>query len=183
MNTNTLNELVEFWFSDEVSPYWFNSTDELDALLKNKYEELYQRHNQIQEFSTIDSPVTALALVILFDQIPLNIFRGKAQSFATEAMAREVAENAIAKGFDNALSDQQKMFLYLPYMHSENLADQDKSVELFENAGLSDNAKYARHHRKIVQRFGRFPHRNAILGRQSTSEEENYLASEGAFHG
>ena len=125
----------------------------------------------------------ALALVILLDQMPLNMYRGQPESFATEAQSREVAGRAITRHFDQYLPDKGKAFLYMPFMHSENLADQDRSVELFTNAGLQDNLRFARHHRDIVRRFGRFPHRNAILGRNSTPEETAWLASGEAFLG
>ena len=111
------------------------------------------------------------------------MFRQQARSFATENKARQVADLATDKGLDQSLSAEQKAFLYLPFMHSENLADQDKSVELFEKAGLTENLRYAKHHRELIQRFGRFPHRNRILGRESTAEEEDYLNSKEAFLG
>ena len=121
--------------------------------------------------------------MILFDQIPLNIFRQQAQSFASEVRARAVAAHALAQGLDTELTGPQKAFLYLPYMHSEDLTDQDISVELFRKAGLSNNLRFAEHHREIVRRFGRFPHRNAILGRDSSAEELAWLASKEAFKG
>jgi uncharacterized protein (DUF924 family) len=124
-----------------------------------------------------------LALVIVLDQFPLNMFRGQRESFATEAAAREAAVQAIAWGFDQSLTDEQKAFLYLPFMHSEDLADQDRAVALYEGAGLENSLKWARHHRELIRRFGRFPHRNAILGRPSTPEELAYLGSAGAFKG
>ena len=94
-----------------------------------------------------------------------------------------MAEAAIEQGFDQTLNDEQKAFLYMPYMHSENLADQDRVLSLFSAAGLEDNLHWAKHHREIVSRFGRFPHRNAILGRESTAEELAYLQSDEAYHG
>ena len=130
-----------------------------------------------------DAPEGALALVICLDQLPLNMFRGQAESFAGEALSRAIAAAAIERGFDQKLDNIQKVFLYMPYMHSEDLADQDRAMALFEQAGLTDNLHWAKHHREIVSRFGRFPHRNAILGRQSTPEELAYLASDEAFKG
>lgn len=129
------------------------------------------------------TPEGELALVIVLDQFPLNMFRGEPLSFSTEAAAREVAGRAIARRFDDTLPGEQRALLYLPYMHSENLDDQQRSVALFERAGLTENPRYARHHRDIVARFGRFPHRNVILDRPSTPEEMAYLASKEAFHG
>ena len=122
-------------------------------------------------------------MVIILDQFPLNMFRGLAESFHGEAKAIEIAKYAIDQSFDDLLTDEQKAFLYLPLMHSENLVDQDLSVTLFEKAGLTENLRFAKHHREIVRRFGRFPHRNRILNRQSTEAELEYLASDEAFHG
>jgi uncharacterized protein (DUF924 family) len=111
------------------------------------------------------------------------MFRGKTEGFAGEAPSRQVAARAIEQGFDQSLDDVQKGFLYMPYMHSEDMADQDRVIELFAEAGMDNNLKWAKHHRDIVVRFGRFPHRNVILGRQSTPEEIAYLQSDEAFTG
>ena len=183
MGNNPYDELLTFWFNEESEKLWFNSTKEFDVLLKQKYESLYEEAAKGKLDRWRDSPEGSLALIILLDQIPLNIYRNQAKSFETEAQAREIAGQAIANKQDENLPDKQKMFLYLPFMHSESLNDQETSVALFENAGLNENAKYARHHKKIVSRFGRFPHRNDALGRESTKEELEYLASDGAFTG
>lgn len=175
--------IVAFWFSDAVSPLWFKSTPEFDNELRERFESVWQQAAAGKLDSWAESAVGALALVILLDQIPLNIYRGEARSFSTEAKAREVAGHAIDKGWDTALPNEQKAFLYMPLMHSESLADQDRSVALYETAGLEYNLKFAKHHRDIVRRFGRFPHRNDILGRQNTEAEAAYLASDEAFHG
>jgi uncharacterized protein (DUF924 family) len=119
----------------------------------------------------------------LLDQLPLNMYRGQAHSFTTEASARAVAERAIARGWDRALTDEGRAFLYMPFMHSESLDDQDRAVALYEAAGLMHKAQWACHHRDIVRHFGRFPHRNAILGRESTPEERDWLVSDEAFRG
>lgn len=179
----TADEFLRFWFSEAASKYWFKSTPEFDDSLRERFLELYElaMHGQLDDWR--DTAPGSLALVILFDQIPLNIFRGKPQSFASEEQARRVASIAIKHGFDKQLTDKQKVFLYMPFMHSENLQDQDYSVSLFELAGLQVNLRYAKHHRGIIARFGHFPHRNAILGRKSTPEEIAYLDSPEAFHG
>lgn len=175
--------ILDFWFSEAVQSHWFNATPEFDARLRDTYEETWEaaRQGQLKDWEA--TPEGALALVIVLDQFPLNMFRGRAESFSTEALARQVAERAIARDFDKSLSAQQKFMLYLPYMHSESLDDQARSVALFEAAGLTDSLKWARHHHDIVRRFGRFPHRNAILGRTSRPEEVSWLDSKEAFHG
>lgn len=111
------------------------------------------------------------------------MFRDRPEAFASEAKAIDVSKAAIDERLDQALAGEQLAFLYMPLMHSEDLEDQDRSVALFEAAGLDDNLRFARHHRALIQRFGRFPHRNAILGRSSTQEELDYLASKAAFKG
>jgi uncharacterized protein (DUF924 family) len=121
--------------------------------------------------------------VIVLDQFPLNMFRGEAQSYSTGEQALEVAADAVARGLDRELEGERLAFLYMPFMHSENPGDQEQSVALFEAAGLEDNLRFARHHRELIRRFGRFPHRNAILGRPSSAEELAYLASKEAFLG
>ncbi|MCP4187060.1 MAG: GNAT family N-acetyltransferase [Gammaproteobacteria bacterium] len=176
-------KLVDFWFSDEVSQYWFNSKPEFDQQLTNSYAALWQRARAGTLDTWRENATGCLALVILFDQLPLNMFRGKAESFATEALSREVAQAAIDKGFDLDLPIRYKAFLYMPFMHSEDLDDQAKSLRLFDQPGLEDNFRFAKHHYSIVERFGRFPHRNAILGRRSSKAEIDYLNSREAFQG
>lgn len=175
--------IIQFWFSTAVRPLWFKSTPEFDAQLRDRYESLWEQAADGKLDHWAETAQGALALVILLDQIPLNIYRGKAQSFSTEAKSRDVAENTIEKGWDSELTGEQKAFLYMPFMHSEALEDQDRSVALYEAADLKDNLKFAKHHRDLIRRFGRFPHRNAILGRESTAAEQTYLASDEAFHG
>ena len=177
------HDVVSLWFSERVKPLWFNSTPEFDAELREHFGETLRAAGRGELEDWMQSSEGALALVIVLDQFPLNIYRGQPEAFATEAASRRVAAAAIERGFDQAMSDIQRAFLYLPFMHSEEPADQDRSVTLFETAGLTDNVKWAKHHRNIIRRFGRFPHRNAILGRESTPEELAYLNSEEAFKG
>lgn len=170
-----VSEILGFWFSDEVQPLWFNSTSEFDALLRERYEQTWGRARAGVYDHWAQEPLSALALVIILDQFPLNMFREDARQYSTEAHARRIAGQLIESGLDQQLSAGQKAFLYLPYMHSEKLQDQDFAVELYQKAGLQENLRYAQHHRDVVKRFGRFPHRNVALGRQSTAEEIEYL--------
>lgn len=176
-------DILAFWFSDSIKPLWFHSTPEFDDELRERYLHLWEAASNGELDQWRKSAEGALALVIVLDQFPLNMFRGMAKSFSTEAMARDVAAEAMDKGWDQKLDKTQLAFLYMPFMHSEDLDDQDRSVALFEAAGLKDNLRFARHHRELIRRFGRFPHRNAIIGRPSTEEELTYLASKEAFHG
>jgi len=175
--------IVEFWFSDEVRPMWFNSTPEFDTELRERFETVWQHAAAGKLDGWAETPEGALALVIVLDQFPLNMYRGDALCFSTEAKSRDIATLAIERSYDAQLTDDQKAFLYMPFMHSESMVDQDKAVALYEAAGLAGNLKFAQHHRDIVHRFGRFPHRNKILGRQSTEAEQAYLQSDEAFHG
>ena len=175
--------LIDFWFSEEASKHWFNSTHEFDQRLLADYGTVWQqaKEGQLQQWE--ETAIGSLALVILLDQIPLNIFRGKPDSFSTEAQSIVVARAAIGQGFDTELSVPQKSFLYMPFMHSENIKDQALALQLFDKPGLEDNLRFSKHHHDIVARFGRFPHRNAILGRDSSPDEIAYLNSKEAFKG
>lgn len=176
-------EVLAFWFDERVRERWFDSTPELDAEIRDRFLPLLERAARGALDGWAQHAEGALALAIVLDQFPLNMFRGKARSFATEQAAVELARDVVRRGLDRQLEPGRRVFLYMPLMHSENPADQDESVRLFEASGLDDNAHFAHHHRDIVRRFGRFPHRNAILGRQSTAEELAYLASDEAFTG
>lgn len=176
-------DLIDFWFSDEVSQYWFNSTKEFDRQLCEGYANLWQQAVDGALLEWQESASGSLALVILLDQFPLNMFRGEAKCFSTEAQSREVAQAAIDGGFDIDLPTKQKSFLYMPFMHSESLDDQATALRLFGQPGLEDNFRFSKHHYGIVERFGRFPHRNAILGRESTDAEIEYLNSKEGFQG
>jgi len=129
------------------------------------------------------APDSALALVLLLDQFPRNMFRGTPQVYASDPQARAAAGRALDRGFDARVAPELRQFFYLPFAHAEAIADQDRSVALARATGDPQSLKWAEHHRGIVQRFGRFPHRNAILGRRSTKEEMEWLAGEGAFKG
>ncbi len=176
-------KLLQFWFSETSAKRWFRSTKAFDDELRQRFGADVQAGLRGELTHWLSSPHGALALVILLDQLPLNIYRGKAESFAGEAGACSAATVAIEQGWDRQLSQQEKAFLYIPFMHSESLADQDRALALFGAAGLDGNLHWAKHHREIVRRFGRFPHRNEILGRESTAEELAWLASDEAFHG
>jgi len=175
--------LVDFWFSDEVSRYWFNATAKFDRQLTSSYAELWQQGRSGALDDWQQTANGCLALVILLDQFPLNMFRGKPESFVTETQSREVAQIAIDQGFDVDMPGKQKAFLYMPFMHSEVLEDQAKALQLFDQPGLESNFRFAKHHYAIVEEYGRFPHRNAILGRESTAAEIEYLNSKQAFTG
>ncbi len=179
----TAESIIEYWYSDSVKSKWFNSTIEFDKALKEKYEETWKEALRGEYISWSESAEGCLALVIILDQFPLNMFRGELQSFSSEAVAVKISKKAIERGFDKEIDNKKLSFLYMPLMHSENLDDQNLAVKLFEQANLMENARFAKHHREIIEKFGRFPHRNKILQRESSEAEIDYLNSEGAFTG
>jgi uncharacterized protein (DUF924 family) len=180
---NMPQEIVDFWFAKDTRKLWFNSTPEFDRKLCDRYQPLWEQASRGELDHWMETAEGCLALVLIMDQLPLNMFRGSAQSFATEARSREVTRVAIDRGFDQQLPEQQKAFLYMPFMHSEALEDQQLALELFDQAGLESNLRFARHHHAIIEKYGRFPHRNAVLGRDSSTAEIEYLNSKEAFNG
>lgn len=176
-------DIIEFWYSEDMRKSWFSSTPELDGRIRDEFEALWRKAaaGELDEWKS--SPEGCLALIIVLDQFPLNMFRGEARSFKTGQKAIDTARYALEKGYDKAIPTEKLAFLYMPLMHSEALEDQELSVRLYEEANLEGNLHFARHHRELIKKFGRFPHRNAILGRKSTEEEIEYLKSKNAFLG
>ena len=176
--------VLEFWFSADPLPVqmrrWFGADPVFDSACRTVCAPALAQAAAGALHGWTATPTGALALVILLDQIPRNIFRGTARAFATDAQARFIADRAILAGHDQALSAAQRLFLYLPYEHSEALRDQDRAVALLSPLKLADVAEYAQRHRDVIRRYGRFPHRNAALGRTSTAAELAYLATPGA---
>jgi len=176
-------EIVEYWFSDRVKKQWFASTPELDKEIEEKYKAIWEKASLGELDDWGDDSEGCLALLIILDQFPLNIFRGQPKSFGTERKSVEIARNAINLELDQKIEKEKRAFIYMPFMHSEDLKEQDISVKLFRDNKLNENIRFAEHHREIIRRFGRFPHRNVIIGRESTEEEIRYLASEESFKG
>lgn len=158
------DDVAHFWFG--LAPeQWWNGDELLDAQVRDNFLDLHALKCQLPPESFLGDARTALAAVILFDQVPRNIFRGHADQFMTDSLALAVAKGAVDRGFDQPLSKDEKTFLYMPFQHSEVLADQRRGLALFTALGDADQLGYARKHLAIVERFGRFPHRNAMLGR------------------
>ena len=171
-----IQEVLEFWFADDVKASWFQPSPALDQTIRKRFAELYARAATAELTSWETSAEGCLALCILLDQMPRNMFRGGPRAFATDERALMVAEHALAQGYDRSLSDEQKQFLYLPFMHSERLGNQLRALALFESERMIENRRFAEEHVAIIRRFGRFPHRNAIFGRSSTEAELEYLS-------
>ncbi len=175
----TPRHLLDFWFDGDPSAHrrlWFEKDAAFDQSCSCFSDALRTAKSGGYDEWAITSH-GALALVILLDQFSRNLFRGSPEAYAADAKARSVAHAAIARGFDQQVGPIGRGFFYLPFEHSEDLADQADSVRLFTPLG-DDSANWAKHHHDIVQRFGRFPHRNAVLGRGNTPDEEAWLASE-----
>ena len=173
------NEVLDFWFEPATCAHWFDASDAFDQEVRKRLCGRYRDAAEGRLGHWSESPDEALALCILLDQVPRNIFRGTAQAFATDPQACAVARQILAKGFDASYpTDDHRMFCYLPFEHSEDIEEQRLSVRLF-NERIADRhyREYARRHLDTIQRFGRFPHRNEILGRVSTPEELEFLRS------
>ena len=172
-------EVLAFWRAAGPDR-WYTRDDGFDAEIRARYLNLWRKAQagELSAWQEIDDG--ALALTIVLDQFPRNMFRGHPRAYASDRMAREVASRAIDRGADGRAADDLREFFYLPFMHSEHLTDQLRCVELFRKAGRTENLKYAENHAAIIRRFGRFPHRNRILGRAASSEEQAFL-DEGGF--
>lgn len=180
MNKSHLSsEVLNFWFSERVKPLWFKKNAEFDREIKQRFLITYQlAKSELNNWR--EQAHDALALVIVLDQFPRNMFRNTPHAFATDIKAVEITKYAVNKNYQQNLSAPQQAFLYMPLMHSENKEDQAQSVELFTKLGKEDNLKFAIKHQEIIDRFGRFPHRNQILGRKSTPAEKEFLTQPGS---
>ncbi|MCG7391658.1 DUF924 family protein [Microvirga sp. ACRRW] len=176
----TPDEVLAFW-RDAGPEKWFSKDDAFDQACRDRFMPTYEAaaRGDLNEWEL--TPEGALAVVLLLDQFPRNMFRGQRETYKTDPVALMVADRAIERGFDHKVEPEFRRFFYLPFMHSESLRHQERSVTLNETLG-EDSAKWARHHHEIVARFGRFPHRNALLGRATTPEEEAFL-KENDFRG
>ena len=171
-------EIVSFW-RDAGPDRWFDADENFDATIRARFLPAYEAAANGALSGWEDNAEGALALLLLLDQFPRNMFRGGARAFATDAAARAVADRALAHGFDRAAEPVLRPFFYLPFMHSEAPADQDRSVRLYEAFGDAEHLRFATEHRDVISRFGRFPGRNAALGRATTPAERAYLDGEG----
>ncbi|WP_062217931.1 DUF924 family protein [Aureimonas sp. D3] len=172
--------IVDFW-RDLGSERWFARDDELDATIAQRFGDVYERAAAGELDGWAEEPNGALALVLILDQFPRNMFRGTPRAFETDAKALQLAKAALARGDHYHVGEDVNQFFALPLMHSENLEDQEACVRWMGEIG-EENVPYAEEHRDIVARFGRFPHRNTILGRATTSEEQAFLEG-GGFSG
>ena len=174
-------DVLAFWLT-AGRDRWYEHDAAFDAAIRERFAAAYEDAAAGLLGAWENSPKGALALVIVLDQFPRNMFRGTARCFAADPLARAAAERAIARGFDRQVEMPGRVFFYLPFEHSEAPADQDRAVVLIAATGDADSLKWAELHADIIRRFGRFPHRNAVLGRTTTPEEQAFLDA-GGFSG
>ncbi len=189
-----IDEILAFWFGDpdasattyqQQRSLWFTKKAETDRHIREQFYSTYEQARADQLTDWQETAQGVLALILVLDQFPRNMFRGQPQAFATDPQALDLTELAIAQGFDQQLTPLQRLFVYLPLEHSELLEHQHRCVELFQplaelDPDLADPLDYAIRHRDVIERFGRFPHRNSVLGRPSTPEEIEFLKQPGS---
>lgn len=174
-------QVLEFWYGELEREQWWKRDNDVDAAIASRFGDLYQRLATKVPEEWLTTLHGRLAAVIVLDQFPRNLFRGDACSFATDAIALELASEMIAAGDHVKLEPEGRSFLYMPFQHSEDLRVQARSVELFAALGDEEQLDFAIKHKEIIDRFGRFPHRNEMLGRESTEEEIEFLKKPGLF--
>lgn len=173
-------KVLRFWFEEIDSKLWWKKDEDFDELIRERFGELHRRASSCELYSWRASARGRLAEIIVLDQFSRNMFRGTPEAFAHDAQALTLAQEAVAAGAEKELRVIERVFLCLPYMHSESLAIHEEAMRLFAAIGLEENLDYEQRHRDIIERFGRYPHRNGILGRESTDEELAFLAQPGS---
>lgn len=181
MTIKTAQDVLDFWFSPHMEPHWFAKSDEIDARIRDGFAATCEAAHRRELDDWAGTPDGALALAILLDQFPRNMFRGTRRAFESDDLALHHAGAAVDAGFDQQVEPKRRVFLYLPFEHSEDLPDQTRSVELFEALGDPGYLDYAIQHRDIIEKFGRFPHRNRILDRPNTPDEDEFLKTHKGF--
>ncbi|MDE1992119.1 MAG: DUF924 domain-containing protein [Rhizobiaceae bacterium] len=176
----TPQEVLSFWFEECTNEDWFRSTVMLDDEMRRRFRDTHLALAAEVPDSWRATAESRLAAVIVLDQFARNIYRATPLAFATDGLALREAKAALEVGADRKVSDEQRIFFYMPFEHSEDLAEQDRAVALFQSLRLEEQIDYAIRHRQVIAEFGRFPHRNAMLGRPSTEAEKEYLAQPGA---
>lgn len=168
-------DILDFWFSPETQPNWFAKSDQFDQSLKEKFGDILEQASRAELWSWRKNADGRLAEIIVLDQFSRNIFRDTPRAFAQDSLALALAQEAISQDLDKQLSPEQRSFLYMPFMHSESKLIHEFALKLFQRLGNPENLKYEIKHKIIIDRFGRYPHRNQILGRESTEEELSFL--------
>jgi uncharacterized protein (DUF924 family) len=173
-------DIISFWFTEIQPAQRFKKDPAFDQLCTDRFSRIHGAACACELYSWRETATGALAEIIILDQFSRNIFRDQPQAFAADTLALALAQEAVRRGQDRELPPQQRAFVYMPYMHSESGAIHELAVELFQQPGLEDNYEYELKHKEIIDRFGRYPHRNGILGRQSTQQELAFLQQPGS---
>ncbi len=174
------HEVLTFWFEECDPAQWWRKDERFDRIIIERFSRVHYRATRCELFSWRKDPKGRLAEIIVLDQFSRNMFRGSALSFAHDALALALAQEAISAGVECALNQVERSFLYMPFMHSESMKIHDIAAQLFRKNGIQGNLDYELKHRSIIERFGRYPHRNGVLGRQSTHEEIEFLKQPGS---
>ena len=180
MQSNWVEQVMRYWFEELPAEAWFRKDTRVDDTIRERFRGLHDEVARLRPEQLV-TPRDCLAAVIVLDQFSRNMFRGSPRSFATDALALSIAQRAIATGLDQQLTPQQRWFLYMPFQHAEDRAVQVRSIELFTQLNDPSNLGYAQRHKEVIDRFGRFPHRNEVLGRVSTPEEAEFIATHRGF--
>ncbi len=171
-----VQDILDFWLVEVGPERWYDVAPDLDDMIRDRFAPDWQRVRKGEVQGWVGKPQSCLAYLIVSDQFPRNMFRGSAQAFATDKRALAAAKSGIVRGFDERIALPERQFFYLPLMHSEMLADQERCVRLIAlSFGAGESLNHARAHREIIRRFGRFPYRNEALGRSSTPAEREFL--------
>jgi uncharacterized protein (DUF924 family) len=165
-----IGDVVRFWFG-QPDEKWWKADPAFDEEVRDRFRRLWEQKRQLPIECFLDHSLTALAAIVLFDQFPRNMFRGDAEQFATDHIALAIAKDAVARNFDDQLEPRERGVLYMPFQHSEKLADQRQSLQLFTKLGNDFQLGFAQKHHDVIARFGRFPHRNVMLGRAPRPDE------------
>ncbi|WP_432211352.1 DUF924 family protein [Acinetobacter variabilis] len=168
-------DILDFWFSPETQPNWFVKSDQFDQSLKEKFGDILEQASKAELWSWRKNADGRLAEILVLDQFSRNIFRDTPRAFTQDSLALTLAQEAISQDLDKQLSPEQRSFLYMPFMHSESKLIHEFALKLFQRLGNPENLEYEIKHKIIIDRFGRYPHRNQILGRESTEEELSFL--------
>lgn len=176
----TPDNILSFWFKEIEPKQWFVKDLSFDQLLIERFSDIHKKASQCELYDWRTTAEGCLAEVIILDQFSRNMFRDKANAFASDPLALALAQSAIATGKDKDLTPTQRTFLYMPFMHSESLKVHDVAVKLFTDNGIQGNLDFEIKHRDIIEKYGRYPHRNAVLGRESSPEEIEFLAQPGS---
>ena len=173
-------DILYFWFEELDPPQWWKKDEDLDRHIIARFSELHARATRCELFAWRDDYRGRLAEIIVLDQFSRNMFRNSPRAFANDALALALAQEALSAGVEQDLSQQERNFLYMPFMHSESLQIHEVAVGLFERNGLQGSLDYEMKHKRIIERFGRYPHRNQVLGRKSTATELEFLKHPGS---